>query len=45
MCIQVSVGRTLNRSRHRWKGYIKMEVKEISLENFDYIDLSQENDC
>lgn len=37
-------GKPLRRSRHRWEGTIKMELKKISLEVVDWINLAQKND-
>jgi len=34
----------LRRPRHRWEGTIKMELKKISLEGVDWINLAQKND-
>jgi hypothetical protein len=34
--------RPLGRSKHRWEGYIKMDIREIGWSGMDWIDLAHD---
>jgi hypothetical protein len=36
--------RPLERPRHRWVDYIKMDLREIGWDSMDWIDLAQDRD-
>jgi len=38
------MGKSLRRPRHGWEGTIKIELKKISVEVVDWINLAQKND-